>query len=149
MFVKQPQMVPVNKPVVHFQAHAQCFAAIFRDILAPCDARDVVVLIKIPLVGAAGQVEPRGTGNVDEVIQLTALVQKGFLRVTFGFCRPAEFVQRAGLRQGDDVELLAAEFPVGQAGDAFIQPNVVNTFCSFMIIQYLTLSPSFLNRTVA
>ena len=111
----------VHKTVVHFQAHAQRLTAICRDIFAPGDAGNVVVLIKVPLVGAAGQVEPRCTGKIDQIVQLSALVQKGLLGFAFGTGGAAEAVQIALLRQCDDVELLAAGLQVGEAGHALVQ----------------------------
>ena len=111
----------LHKTVVHFQAHAQRLTAICRDIFAPGDAGNVVVLIKVPLVGAAGQVEPRCTGKIDQIVQLSALVQKGLLGFAFGTGGAAEAVQIALLRQRDDVELLAAGLQVGEAGHALVQ----------------------------
>lgn len=114
-------MPAVHKTVVHFQAHAQRLTAICRDIFAPGDAGNAVVLIKVSLVGATGQVEPRCTGKIDQIVQLSALVQKGLLGFAFGTGGAAEAVQIALLRQRDDVELLAAGLQVGEAGHALVQ----------------------------
>lgn len=119
--IKLPQVIPIDEPVAHLKAHAQRFAAVFRYKLAPCDAGDGVVFVKIPLVGAAGQIKPRRGGNVDQRVRLAVLIQKALLCSALSFCGAAELVQRAGLGQCDDVELLTAGLQVGQAGDALIQ----------------------------
>ena len=112
--IKLPQVIPIDEPVAHLKAHAQRFAAVFRYKLAPCDAGDGVVFVKIPLVGAAGQIKPRRGGNVDQRVRLAVLIQKALLCSALSFCGAAELVQRAGLGQCDDVELLTAGLQVGQ-----------------------------------
>ena len=124
LLIKLPQVIPIDEPVAHLKA--QRFAAVFRYKLAPCDAGDGVVFVKIPLVGAAGQIKPRRGGNVDQRVRLAVLIQKALLCSALSFCGAAELVQRAGLGQCDDVELLTAGLQVGQAGDALIQqPDMV------------------------
>lgn len=114
-------MISVHKPVVHFHAHAEGLTVVLQDIFAPADAGDGIVFVKIPLVGAAGQIKPRRGGNVDQRVRLAVLIQKALLCCALSFCGAAELVQRAGLGQCDDVELLTAGLQVGQAGDALIQ----------------------------
>ena len=116
-------METVDEAVIDLHRHPQFLAAIFLAISAPCDAGDGVVFVKIPLVGAAGQIKPRRGGNVDQRVRLAVLIQKALLCCALSFCSAAELVQRAGLGQCDDVELLTAGLQVGQAGDALIQKS--------------------------
>ena len=116
-------MHAVEEAVVDFHRHPQRFAAgAVRHVLPPRDARDVVVPVKIPLVGQGRQVQPRDAGKIDEGVQLlVVLVEEVGLRLAACLGGGAELLHRLLLRQGDDVKILAAGFQVGEAGDALVQ----------------------------
>ena len=70
-------MHAVDKPVVDLNGKAQRLAAIFLpDVFAPGDAGDGVVYIDLPLVCAAGEVEPRKTLYIDQIVRLGGRFQK-------------------------------------------------------------------------
>ena len=114
-------METVDEAVIDLHRHPQFLAAIFLAISAPCDAGDVVVPVKIPLVGAAGQIKPRCAGDIDEVVVLFVLVKKGLLGSASRLCGGTELRNATDFWQGDDVKLLTAGFQVGQTGNTLIQ----------------------------
>lgn len=65
----------VEEAVVDFHRHPQRFAAgAVRHVLPPRDAGDVVVPVKISLVGQGRQVQPRDAGKIDEGVQLLVVL---------------------------------------------------------------------------
>ena len=108
-------MHAVDKAVVDLDGKAQRLAAALPDVFAPGDAGDGVVLVKIPLVRAAGKVEPRQAGEVDEVIGLRGGLEKRGLPLAFLLRRAAEGGKRRILGNGEDPELLAALFQLRKA----------------------------------
>ena len=115
-------MHAVDKPVVDLNGKAQRLAAIFLpDVFAPGDAGDGVVYIDLPLVCAAGEVEPRKTRDIDQIVRLGGRFHERRLCLAPILRGPAEVVQRALTRARDDLELFAALFQLRKAGSALIQ----------------------------
>ena len=83
-------MHAVDKAVVDLDGKAQRLAAALPDVFAPGDAGDGVVLVKIPLVRAAGKVEPRQAGELEQVIGLRGRLEKRGLPLAFLLRRAAE-----------------------------------------------------------
>ena len=76
-FIEPAQMHAVDKPVVDLNGKAQRFAAVFLpDVFAPGDARDGVVYVDLPLICTAGEIEPRKTRNIDQIVRLGGRFQK-------------------------------------------------------------------------
>lgn len=116
-------MDAVEEAVIHLYRHPQRLAACaVRDVLSPSNAGDVIVAVKIALVGQGREVEPGGAGKIDEGIQLfVVLVEEVGLCLAAGLGSGEELLQRFFLRQGDDMKILAAGFQVGKTGDALVQ----------------------------
>ena len=75
--VKPAQMDAVDKAVVDLNGKSQRFAAILLpDVFAPGDAGDGVVFVDLPFVRAAGEVEPRKTRDVDQIVCFGGRFQK-------------------------------------------------------------------------
>ena len=89
-FIEPAEMHAVDKAVVDLDGETQRLTVILPDIFAPGDAGDGVVLVKIPLVRAAGKVEPRQAEEVDEVIGLRGGLEKRGLPLAFLLRRAAE-----------------------------------------------------------
>ena len=84
-------MHAVDKPVIDLNGKTQRFAAIFLpDVFAPGDAGNGVVFVDLPLVRAAGKVEPRQAGEVEQVIGLRGRLEKRGLPLAFLLRRAAE-----------------------------------------------------------
>lgn len=80
-FIEPAQMHAVDKPVVDLNGKAQRFAAVFLpDVFAPGDARDGVVYVDLPLICTAGEIEPRKTRDIDQIIRFRGRLQKRGLR---------------------------------------------------------------------